>query len=71
MSSTSQRTARAGLVGFYVSWFGLTVLKQFPGRRIDRFLGKIDPTCTALPVSTFFAPRPGNTDIHILFHDLC
>lgn len=56
--------ARYGLYTVLASWFGLTVAKQF--RRTPRFLTRIDPINTAVPVTTFFAPNPGKTDIHLL-----
>ncbi|NGO06518.1 hypothetical protein G5C60_02225 [Streptomyces sp. HC44] len=55
---------RYGLYGVLTSWLGLTVAKQF--RKTPQFMIKIDPINTAVPVTTFFAPNPGKTDIHLL-----
>ncbi|GAA2096322.1 hypothetical protein GCM10009801_65800 [Streptomyces albiaxialis] len=56
--------SRYGLYGVLTTWIGLTVAKQF--RKTPPFLSRIDPINTAIPVTTFFAPNPGNTDIHLL-----
>jgi hypothetical protein len=57
-------TARYGLYALLLTWAGLTVAKQF--RKTPKFLSRIDPINTAIPVTTFFAPNPGKTDIHLL-----
>ncbi|WBB63095.1 hypothetical protein O7599_11445 [Streptomyces sp. WMMC500] len=59
-----QTAARYGLYGVLASWLGLTAAKQF--RKTPRFLTRIDPINTAIPVTTFFAPNPGRSDIHVL-----
>lgn len=58
---------------FFMLWFVLSIIVQFAGvnRKLDRVL---DPVRSAdrfslLPAWTFFAPRPGQTDIHLLYRD--
>jgi hypothetical protein len=67
MTTLPQTVARQGLYALLLSWAGLTVAKQF--RKTPRFLTRVDPINTAIPVTTFFAPNPGKTDIHILKRD--
>ncbi|WP_019544894.1 hypothetical protein [Streptomyces sulphureus] len=59
--------AEAALYGLLGTWFALTVGQQFKKR--PRFLERVDPGNVTLPVSTFFAPRPGTTDTHLLVRD--
>ncbi|HEX8206943.1 MAG TPA: hypothetical protein VF587_12860 [Solirubrobacteraceae bacterium] len=57
----------AALLGF---WFLASVLNQLP-RPKPRWLRKIVAYDIAglVPVWTFFAPNPGNTDLHLLYRD--
>jgi hypothetical protein len=56
-----------GVCGFFVAWFAVSVASQFSDRVGDRF-----PRMAVLglvPLWTFFAPRPGMHDMHLLYRD--
>jgi hypothetical protein len=53
---------------FFSVWFVFSVFWQFERFRnsnVLRFFNKLN----ILPIWTFFAPRPGITDLHLLFRD--
>lgn len=62
------------LGGLFAVWLALSVVVQFTGanRFLDRMIGFIRSwdRLALLPAWTFFAPRPGQTDIHLLFRDV-
>ncbi|NIY69005.1 hypothetical protein [Streptomyces malaysiensis] len=60
---------RHGLYALFGVWLSLTVVRQFPSPWANRICHRVDPTSTMLPISTFFAPRPGDTDSHLLVRD--
>lgn len=52
---------------FFIFWAVLTVAYQFDLTWI-RYLSKFD-AFSLIPLWTFFAPRPGQTDYHLLYRD--
>ncbi len=51
-------------------WIGLTILNQMKRtRRWVTFIVAYD-VLGLIPIWTFFAPNPGNTDTHLLYRDL-
>lgn len=56
------------------AWLGLSAIAQLAGANnfLDRLLEPIraKDKLALLPAWTFFAPRPGQTDIHLLYRDL-
>jgi hypothetical protein len=56
------------IVGFFSLWFVLSVLNQFGRGALIRPIKRRD-ALSLIPVWTFFAPRPGVTDYHVLFRD--
>ncbi|MCX4909695.1 hypothetical protein [Streptomyces sp. NBC_00878] len=67
--TTLRGTTRHGLHALLATWLSLTVVRQFQTPWATRLCHRIDPTGSMLPISTFFAPRPGNTDSHLLVRD--
>lgn len=53
---------------FFAAWFLTTVLCQFPGYGIGKFLKGRD-YCAVIPIWTFFAPNPATQDFVLLFRD--
>ncbi|NGO43242.1 hypothetical protein [Streptomyces ureilyticus] len=64
-----QDTPRHALYALFGAWLSMTVVRQFQSPWARKLCQRVDPTGAALPISTFFAPRPGNTDTHLLVRD--
>lgn len=58
----------AGYITLFAAWFVCSVLWQFEPLREKRFLRRAN-LLRGLPIWTFFAPRPGMWDTHILYRD--
>ena len=57
------------VITFLVAWSIVTVLNQMAHtRRWISMLTNYD-ICGVIPIWTFFAPNPGNTDVHLLYRD--
>ena len=60
---------QALVVAILVVWVVVTVANQRPAsRRLVRRITNLD-ICGLVPIWTFFAPNPGDTDVHLLFRD--
>jgi len=49
-----------------IAWFVLSVVWQFTFKFLNRYRSK--DLLRLIPVWTFFAPNPGTSDLHLLFH---
>ena len=57
------------VITFLTIWLLLTVLCQFKETKISSYVrGKVD-VFGLIPLWTFFAPRPGKRDYHLLYRD--
>ncbi|MBB6127400.1 hypothetical protein [Mucilaginibacter lappiensis] len=57
------------VIVFLACWFLLTILNQFKDTKLAEFIRiKID-VFALIPLWTFFAPRPGKSDYHLLYRD--
>jgi hypothetical protein len=56
-------------VAAFAGWFAVSVLNQT--QRTRRVVGKLVAydLCGLIPIWTFFAPNPGDTDLHLLVRD--
>jgi hypothetical protein len=54
---------------FLAAWLMVTILNQ--ANRTRRWISKLSnyDVCGVIPIWTFFAPNPGNTDVHLLYRD--
>jgi hypothetical protein len=52
---------------WFMAWFAISVASQFSDRVCDRFPRMA--TLGLIPFWTFFAPRPGVHDLHLLYRD--
>jgi hypothetical protein len=59
---------RSGILLFFGLWFLLTLITQIKGRVRYRLKGW--DVLGLIPIWSFFAPRPSNSDMHLLFRDL-
>jgi hypothetical protein len=58
----------AFIVSGFGAWFVLSVLNQFYGGKWLKSIKRFD-VFSLIPTWTFFAPRPGTTDFHLLYRD--
>jgi len=56
------------IISFFSFWFICTIICQFRGKATDFIRGKLD-LLNLIPLWTFFAPRPGKSDYHLLYRD--
>jgi len=56
------------IISFFFIWFICTIVCQFKGKGAAFVNAHIDKL-GLVPIWTFFAPRPGTTDYHILYRD--
>ncbi len=60
---------QALIVAILLGWVVVTVANQRRDtRRLVRRITNLD-ICGLVPIWTFFAPNPGDTDVHLLFRD--
>jgi hypothetical protein len=59
----------AVVIAVFCVWLALTLLNQH--RRTRRLANRVlrYDICGLVPIWTFFAPNPGDTDLHLLFRD--
>jgi hypothetical protein len=56
------------IVIIFVLWFVCTIICQFKGKSAA-FIQKYIDVLRLIPSWTFFAPRPGKSDYHVLYRD--
>ncbi len=54
---------------FFSTWFVFTIIWQFDPFRKKPSIVRLFNTFNILPIWTFFAPRPGMSDTHLLYRD--
>ncbi|QEM43557.1 hypothetical protein [Mycolicibacterium grossiae] len=59
----------AALIVVFTCWTVLTVLNQVDNQRINDAIHRHDPL-NLIPKWTFFAPRPGRSDYHLLYREV-
>jgi hypothetical protein len=67
-TTTASRWSRWALYLLLGAWFAATVVSSEPRRKFEQ-LRRFDPIGCYLPEWRFFAPRPGEHDIHLLVRD--
>jgi hypothetical protein len=56
------------IIIIFVLWFICTIICQFKGKAADFVHTHLD-VLNLIPLWTFFAPRPGKSDYHIIYRD--
>src|SRR5579863_3705743 len=68
-TKTGFSTYEVAVTVFLACWFLATILCQFRDTKLSTFIrGRLD-LFAMIPLWTFFAPKPGKRDYHLLYRD--